>query len=128
MNEKTLPKIGILALLATISFIGFMVRLPRVFSEYDKELHLLFYFFAALVLNYLLVKKNILYHVLVAWVLFFGGVFIESAQALSNQFVEKRIHGNFDPEDVIFNTLGLMLYSFIWIIWRILVFIKSKIK
>jgi len=127
MNEKTLPKIGILALLATISFIGFMVKLPRVFSEYDKELHLLFYFFAALVLNYLIVKKNILYHVVVAWVLFFGGVFIESAQSLSNQFVEKRIHGNFDPEDVIFNTLGLMLYSFIWVIWRILVFIKSKI-
>lgn len=126
MNEKTLPKIGIVALLAVISLIGFMVKLPRVFSAYDKELHLCFYFFAALVLNYLLVKKNFLYHMLVAWVLFLGGIFIEFAQALSNLFVEKRIHGNFDPEDIIFNTTGLFIYSLFWIMWRLSLIFKTK--
>jgi VanZ family protein len=128
MIEKTLPKIGIVAILGIVSIIGFMVKLPRVFSHHDKELHFLFYFGAAVILNYLFVKKNFLYHMIVAWILMFTGVFIECAQELSNLFVEKRIHGNFDPEDIIFNTLGLMVYSFIWVIWRILVFIKSKIK
>jgi VanZ family protein len=127
MNEKTLPKIGIVALLAIISLIGFMVKLPRVFSAYDKELHLCFYFFAALVLNYLIVKKNFLYHILVGWTLMCAGVFIEFAQELSNLFVERRIHGNFDPEDVIFNTIGLFIYSFFWIFWRLFIIFKSKL-
>jgi VanZ family protein len=128
MNEKTLHKIGIVTVLAIVSLIGFMVKLPRVFSAYDKELHLCFYFFAALVLNYLLVKKNVFYHVLVAWVLFLGGVFIESAQSLSNLFVKKRIHGNFDSEDVMFNIIGLLMYSFFWIFWRLFRKFKTKIK
>ena len=123
---KVLFKTGIIALLTIISLIGFMVKLPRVFSAYDKELHLCFYFCAALVLNYLVVNRNVFYHVLVAWVLFLGGVFIESAQALSNLFVEKRIHGNFDPEDIMFNTEGLLIYSFFWIIWRISLNLKNK--
>ena len=123
---KVLIKTGIVALLAIVSLIGFMVKLPRVFSAYDKELHLCFYFCAALVLNYLLVKKNVFYHVLVAWVLFLGGVFIEAAQSLSNLFVEKRIHGNFDPEDIMFNIEGLLIYSFFWIIWRISLTIKNQ--
>jgi VanZ family protein len=123
---KILFKTGIVAVLAIISLIGFMVKLPRVFSAYDKELHLCFYFCAALVLNYLLVKKNVFYHILVAWVLFLGGVFIESAQSLSNLFVEKRIHGNFDPEDIMFNTVGLFIYSVFWTIWRISLTFKNK--
>jgi|APFre7841882793_1041355.scaffolds.fasta_scaffold20475_2 hypothetical protein len=126
MNEKTLPKIGILAVLAIVSLIGFMVKLPKVFSAYDKELHLCFYFFAALVLNYMFVKKNFLYHIVVGWILFLTGIFIEFAQALSNLFVEKRIHGNFDPEDVIFNTIGLFIYSFFWIMWRLSLIFKTK--
>lgn len=37
--------------LTALSVIGFMVRLPKVFSPYDKELHSLFYFLAAGILN-----------------------------------------------------------------------------
>lgn len=128
MIEKALPKIGMIAILGIVSIIGFMVKLPRVFSHYDKELHFLFYLGAAVVLNYLFVKKNFLYHIVVAWILFCAGVFIEFAQELSNLFVERRIHGNFDPEDIMFNTMGLMIYSFIWLIWRVVVFIKSELK
>jgi VanZ family protein len=124
MIEKTLPKLGIVTVLVILSSIGFMVKLPRTFSHCDKELHFLFYFGAAVVLNYLFVKKNFLYHLIVVWMLFCAGVFIEIAQELSNLFVEKRIHGNFDPEDISSNVLGLMLYSFIWVIWRILLIIK----
>ena len=90
---KILFKTGIVAVLAIISLIGFMVKLPRVFSAYDKELHLCFYFCAALVLNYLLVKKNVFYHILVAWVLFLGGVYFGneklSENTLSDSFESK---------------------------------------
>mgnify|MGYP003667583676 CR=1 len=37
--------------LIALSIIGFMVRLPSVFSHYDKELHFLFYFLAAGILT-----------------------------------------------------------------------------
>ena len=70
---KVLIKTGIVAVLAIVSLIGFMVKLPRVFSAYDKELH-----------------------------------------------------GNFDPEDIMFNTEGLFMYSIIWTIWRISLTLKSK--
>tara|TARA_R110000868_G_scaffold282867_2_gene543165 strand:+ start:757 stop:1131 length:375 start_codon:yes stop_codon:yes gene_type:complete len=124
MIEKTLPKIGIVTILVMVSSIGFMVKLPRAFSHCDKELHFLFYFGAAVVLNYLFVKKNFLHHLVVGWILFCAGIFIEIAQELSNLFVEKRIHGNFDPEDISSNMFGLIFYSFIWAIWRILLLIK----
>lgn len=119
MIEKNIGKIGLVVFLATVSMIGFMIKLPRVLGHYDKLLHLSFYVAAAVVLNYLFVKRNVLYHFIAGWVLFCAGVFIECTQELSNHFVEKRIHGNFDPEDIIFNTMGLMLYTFFWLVWRI---------
>lgn len=119
MIEKNISKIGLVVFLTTVSMIGFMIKLPRVLGHYDKLLHFSFYLAAAVILNYLFVKRNFLFHIIVAWLLFCGGVFIECAQELSNHFVTKRIHGNFDPEDIIFNTMGLMFYSFFWLVWRI---------
>lgn len=125
MIEKNIGKIGLVVFLTTVSMIGFMIKLPRVLGHYDKLLHFSFYLAAAVVLNYLFVRRNVLYHFIVAWVLFFTGVFIECAQELSNHFVTKRIHGNFDPEDIIFNTMGIIFYSFFWVIWRIIIVFKS---
>jgi amino acid permease len=35
-------------------------------------------------------------------------------QELSNHFSTKKIHGNFDPKDVFYNLLGLIVASFFW--------------
>ena len=118
MIENRNTKIGIVLVLAAVSVIGFMLKLPREFRSIDKELHCLFYFFAALVLNYLFTKRKFVYHIAIFFALFYGGILIEYAQELSNYLVVNKIHGNFDIVDVFFNTVGLVLYSFIWIMWR----------
>ena len=96
------------------SITGFIVKLPSVFRNYDKELHLLFYLLAGLFLSILLAKRNYLYHLICLTILFCFGVFIECCQEASNLFVDKRIHGNFDPEDIMFNTAGLIVANMIW--------------
>ena len=91
------------------SIIGFMIKLPRVFHHYDKELHASFYFAGFLFLSYLYPKRWLL----IAIVLGLGGVFIEYAQELSNKvtlrLIGKRIHGRFDIEDIEYNLMGLFL-------------------
>ena len=87
MVEKNIGKISVVVFLTIVSIIGFMIKLPKVFSDYDKLLHLSFYFIAAMVLNYLFAKKNFLFHIIIAWLLFCAGIFIESIQELSNSFV-----------------------------------------
>jgi VanZ family protein len=118
MIEKKYNKVLIVLVLAVVSIIGFMMKLPREFRSIDKELHFLFYFFAAVVINYLFVKRKFVYHIAVFFALFSAGVLIEYAQEFSNYLVVNKIHGNFDIVDVFFNTVGLVLYSFIWIMWR----------
>lgn len=95
--------------------LGFMLKLPRVFHHFDKELHTLFYFFAAFVLTALYPKK----HVFIALFLAFFGVCIEVAQHLSNRLFVKRIHGRFDIEDVIANCKGILFFSLIYLCWRL---------
>jgi len=92
-------------LLFIASIVGFMVRLPKVFHYYDKELHALFYFAAAIVLCTLYPKRS----VLIAITLFFFGISIECLQQYSNRLLGMRIHGNFDIQDVKANTLGLIV-------------------
>lgn len=101
--------------LGVISTLGFMLKLPRIFHHFDKELHTLFYFFAAFVLTALYPKK----HVLIAFFLAFFGVCIEVAQQLSNRLFVKRIHGHFDMEDVIANCKGIIFFSSIYVCWRL---------
>jgi VanZ family protein len=119
MTKRTIIKILIILTLSIISFVGFMLKLPRVFSHYDKELHFLFYFSAALTLNYLVDKRTIVKHLLIAYVLFMCGLFIEVAQEFSNHFFERRIHGNFDIEDIIYNFRGLLTFTIVWFAYRI---------
>ena len=94
-----------------LSSIGFMVRLPKVFSHYDKELHFMFYFFAAGILNMLFSEWKLSRHILIFLGLFIFGIGIELAQHYSNRFSHSRIHGHFDPEDVFFNFVGQLLFS-----------------
>jgi VanZ family protein len=119
MNIKTNKKLLIILLLSIISFIGFMFKLPRIFSHFDKELHFLFYFCAAFIVNYLIDKNTIGKHIIIANVLFLCGIFIEIAQQYSNTFFSARIHGNFDIEDIIFNFMGLVIFSIIWFTYKI---------
>ena len=42
-----------------------MFKLPRIFSHFDKELHFLFYFCAAFIVNYLIDKNTIGKHIII---------------------------------------------------------------
>ncbi len=117
MNKLSINhKIYLTSILFFISILGFMFKLPVVFRHHDKELHFLFYFFAAAFFNFLFQKKHLL--------IFFGllgfGIFIEMFQSFSNRFYSKRIHGDFDNQDVYANLSGLILFSVVWIILKII--------
>jgi len=107
-------KIIIILLCSIAAFIGFMWKLPPAFRSFDKELHAVFYFSAAAVLNIIFSVRNILAHILISCALYLAGIFIEYVQAYSNKFFNKRIHGRFDPEDVESNLKGLIIFSIIW--------------
>ena len=98
----------IVVVLTLLSLIGFMLKLPRVFHHYDKELHTAFYFSAFLFFSFLFPKKWFLVFTL----LLFFGIGIELFQDFSNEIslrlVGRRIHGRFDPEDVLANFYGLV--------------------
>lgn len=107
----------VLVTLGVISTLGFMLKLPRIFHGIDKEMHALFYFFAAFLLTALYPKR----HVFIALFLAFFGVCIEVAQHLSNRLFVKRIHGRFDIEDVIANCKGILFFSLIYLCWRLFI-------
>ena len=115
-----LSKTTLVILLILISTLGFMLKLPTVFRNFDTELHFLFYFCAALMINLLLKKEQYIYHIIIFVILFCFGIGIEIFQDLSNLFFEKKIHGNFDPRDIIYNTLGLIFASAFWLAYIIL--------
>jgi len=125
MTKQDTNKAGVVILLCVLSLIGFMVKLPRVLHYHDKELHALFYFCAALVLNYLYGKRSFGRHLLIFIILLYAGIFIEYAQEFSNHLVRKRIHGTVDPTDVFCNMLGLFTYSCLWAMWRIVLIFKD---
>jgi hypothetical protein len=98
-----------------IALVGFMVKLPPVFRHHDTELHTLFYFVAAVFLNVLFVKRNLVGHVLAFLLLYAMGVAIEYAQEYSNSLVTQRSHGRYDPEDIKANLEGLVYFSILWV-------------
>jgi hypothetical protein len=111
------PPLKLLIILVVFSTFGFMLKLPSVFRNIDTELHFLFYFCASLILNLLWQKEKFIFHMLIFIVLFSFGVGIEIAQDLSNHFFTKKIHGNFDKRDIMFNTLGLICASCFWVFY-----------
>lgn len=105
-NNKNF-KLYLALTLFAFSVIGFMMKLPRFFHHYDKELHALFYFCATCFLLLLYSKRWFI----IPTSLFVFGVLIEFAQDFSNKIsiriIGKRIHGRFDPEDIFFNLIGI---------------------
>ena len=106
------------------ALIGFMVRLPRVFSHYDKVLHALFYFAAAIFLYFVYPKRWYLFTI----GLFFFGVMIEFLQELSNKIIGKTIHGKFDIQDIKYNTIGLFIGTICFFICQFLIKIIQENK
>lgn len=91
-----------------------MIKLPKPFTAYDKELHFAFYFLTGMLLSLLFARKNYIYHILIIWLLYCFGIFIECCQEISNTLLNKKIHGNFDIEDITYNSLGLSTACCMW--------------
>lgn len=119
MNLKltTTQKAIITILVLACSVAGFMIRLPGVFHNHDREMHAAYYFTASAFFTLLYAGKNFWKHLFVVAALAAFGVCIEYAQEYSNQLVHRRIHGRFDPEDVKYNIMGLLAFSCIWILY-----------
>ncbi|MES2645950.1 MAG: hypothetical protein V4717_03665 [Bacteroidota bacterium] len=116
------PKVFVAFGCFVMAIAGFMIKLPSGFRHIDKELHAAFYFLAAAFLNLLFAKTKIARHVIIFISLYILGIIIEYAQAYSNRFFRKRIHGRFDPEDVQSNLNGLIAFSMLWILGVIIMF------
>ena len=114
ISTSTLGKVTV-AIIILIIITGFMIKLPRSFRNYDKELHTLFYFYVSFGFNLIYAKDRGFYFLLGVFGLIAFGVGIELAQEASNQFFRKKIHGNFDIKDIQYNLLGIGLYSTIFI-------------
>jgi hypothetical protein len=110
-------KIILISILAVFSIVGFMVKLPKILHHFDKELHMMFYFSATMIIAFFFPKKWMISSIGLA--LF--GIIIEFAQEFSNKIsiriIGKAIHGRFDVEDVKYNIIGvfcgLMLFQII---------------
>jgi hypothetical protein len=108
----------------SLAIVGFMLKLPNVFRHHDKELHSMFFFSAALFLNVLFVKRQLI----IFFSLLLFGVAIEFAQGYSKIICPKLKHGNFDKEDIYSNLKGLILFSLIWIFFSSLNYLLKKSK
>jgi VanZ family protein len=99
-----------------------MVKLPKAFHHFDKELHLLFYFGATTLVTILFPKRWGVSFLVIA----IFGIMIEFAQEFSNKIsirvIGKTIHGRFDIEDVKYNMIGifcgLILFQIIQLIFK----------
>lgn len=111
-----------------LSIAGFMIKLPSGFRHIDKEMHALFYFSAAAFLNILFANRNILRHGLIFLILYLFGMAIEYAQEYSNKFLHKKIHGRYDPEDILWNLKGLVAFSVLWMIAVFVLFVYKRTK
>lgn len=111
-----------------VSVAGFLIKLPAAFRHVDKEMHSLFYFFAAAFLNILFAKRNIIRHAVIFAGLYLFGMAIEYAQEYSNTFLHKRIHGRYDPEDIQYNLKGLIAFSVLWLICVSVMLLYNKFK
>ena len=105
---------GLIMTVLMLSFIGFMVKLPSVFRHHDRELHFLFYLLTAIFLYLNFGKNKMSNYVVIFILLLIFGIGIEIMQELSNHILDKKIHGNFDPIDVIYNVLGLIVATLFW--------------
>lgn len=121
ISLTTWEKVLIAVLCFALAVIGFMVKLPAGFRRIDKELHTIFYFLAAALLNGLFVSTKIVKHCIVFITLFLFGVAIECGQQYSNKFFKEKIHGRFDPQDIQSNLNGLIAFSLLWLLFTVVI-------
>lgn len=114
-NSHNVYNKGVLMIIILLIILGFMIKLPRSFRNYDKELHALFYFYASFGCNLIWAKNKVARYMLGVLALIAFGVGIEMAQEASNHFFSKKIHGNFDLQDIKYNILGIGIYSSLFI-------------
>jgi hypothetical protein len=82
LKLTTSQKLLIIFFFFLIAIVVFLIKLPHVFRDYDKELHSLFYFSAALFLNVLFLKR----HLIIFFSLFLFSVGIELAQGILKKY------------------------------------------
>jgi hypothetical protein len=114
---NTWIRLVILLFFVFSSVAGFMIKLPSSFRHFDKELHGIFYFSAAAFLNVLFLTKNAPKHFIIFIILLLFGICIEYAQEYSNIYFHSKIHGRFDGEDIQANFIGLISFTFIWLLF-----------
>jgi hypothetical protein len=112
--KLTKSEIGLIMTLLTLSFIGFIIKLPSVFRHHDSELHFLFYLLTAIFFYFIFGKNRMSNHIVIFFLLLIFGIGIEVMQELSNHLLPKKIHGKFDPKDVFYNLLGLIAATVFW--------------
>jgi hypothetical protein len=105
---------------------GFMIKLPSGFRHIDKELHALFYFLAAALLNILFAGTKLIWHAIIFITLYLFGAAIEYMQEYSNRFFRRRIHGRFDPEDIQWNLKGLIAFSLLWLLCTVVILVYKR--
>jgi hypothetical protein len=127
ITNKSWMKILLVIGWLVASVLGFMVKLPSVFRHHDKELHAAFYFLAAGFLNILFTNGKLGRHIIIFVVLYLFSVSIEFAQEYSNKFFRIRIHGRYDPEDVKYNLRGLIAFSAVWVVYRLVLTLYNKL-
>jgi hypothetical protein len=100
-------KIILISILAVFSIVGFMVKLPKIFHHFDKELHMIFYFSTIMIIAFFFPKRWMISSIGLA--LF--GIIIEFVQEFSNKIsiriIGKAIHCRFDVEDLKYNFIGI---------------------
>lgn len=118
-------KMVFVSFFAICSILGFMVKLPRLFHHFDKELHCIFYLIATIILTFMFSKN---WFFVITGLVFFG-IIIEFAQEFSNmlslRIIGKPIHGRFDIEDVKYNLIGVVLGLIIFKSYKFLLNLRS---
>jgi hypothetical protein len=122
INLTLWQKLFIAAFCFSFAVIGFMIKLPSAFRQYDKELHTAFYFLAAAFLNLLFARR----HVVIFIFLYLFGMCIEFSQEYSNKLFKTRIHGRYDPEDIQSNLKGLIAFSIVWCVYHLIRFVIKR--
>ena len=120
-------KVFVALVCIAIAIIGFMIKLPSGFRHIDKELHAVFYFLAAALLNVLFAGTRLMRHVIIFFTLYLFGMAIEYGQAYSNRFFRTPIHGRYDPEDLQWNLRGLIAFSILWLLYTIIIMTYQKV-
>jgi hypothetical protein len=126
--KLTKSEIGLLLTLLILFFFGFMIKLPSIFRHHDRELHFLFYLLNAIFFNLILGKEKLTNLIIIFFSLLFFGIGIEVLQELSNHISTKKIHGNFDPVDVFYNVMGLIVATLFWGVSLMLKKILTKLN